>query len=102
MNRLPLFIVTSFTLGGCGTKPFGYSEVVAAEEERCAGYWRRSGDPDRASEMDRRAMETRRAGANASWEEIFWADLLTAIVTWNRPPEVLKQPPHPSDSRGCE
>ena len=49
-------------LGGCATKA-GYSDL-AYEQDRCAGYWRSTGDADRASEMNRRATESRRAGGN--------------------------------------
>ena len=44
----------------------------AAEQERCVGYWRSTGDPDRAGEASRRAYKSRQASASVgSWEDFF-------------------------------
>lgn len=104
MNRPSVALLTVLaalsSLGGCAT-PSAYSDI-AVEQERCAGYWRRSGDPDRASEMNRRANESRRVAASVdSWDN-FFADILVIVLGGNRPPEPVKQAPHPSDPRGCE
>jgi len=91
-------------LPGCATRN-AYNDL-AAEQDRCAGYWRRSGDPDRATEMNRRAEESRRAAASVTPRDDFFGelfdDLLIAILGGKRQPEYTKQPPHPSDPRGCE
>lgn len=107
MSRLvtATVLVASCAVAGCGTTRVSsdYS-ALANEQERCAGYWRRSGDPDRAAEMDRRAMETRRA--NYSYEVDMLTDfvvtgLLTLLLGPDKP-QPVKQAPHPSDPRGCE
>jgi hypothetical protein len=88
------------TVGGCATKA-AYNDV-AQEQDRCAGYWRSTGDPDRASEMNRRAMESRRASADVgSWED-FFGEAFLVLLSGNRRPEPIKQPPHPNDPRGCQ
>lgn len=100
-----IVLCATFTAAGCGTTRVSsdFSEL-AKEQERCGGYWRRSGDPDRAAEMDRRAMETRRL--SYSYEVDLLADfMLTGLLTLllgPEPPQTVKQAPHPSDPRGCE
>jgi hypothetical protein len=88
-------------LTACATKA-AYSDL-AAEQERCAGYWGRSGDPDRAQELRRRSMESRHAASQVSGSEDFFGDLLVLLLG-GRDPNVkpIKQDPHPSDSRGRE
>ena len=87
-------------LGGCATKA-GYSDL-AYEQDRCAGYWRSAGDADRASEMNRRATESRRAGANVGAWEDFLGEAIIALLAGSRPNEPVQQPIHPGDSRGCQ
>lgn len=103
--RLAVAAMAACMATGCGsTKGSSAHAELAREQERCAGYWRRSGDPDRATEMDRRAMETRRAGDSIEvdpWADfIFW--MLTTALLGPSPPQPVKQAPHPSDPRGCE
>ena len=57
-----ILVIAVPILSACATKA-GYSDL-AYEQDRCAGYWRSTGDADRASEMNRRATESRRAGGN--------------------------------------
>lgn len=87
-------------LGGCATHS-AYTDI-AAEQDRCAGYWRSTGDPDRASEMSRRAFESRQASANVgSWEDFFgtiFIDLLSG-GSWTKP---MDAPRHPGDGKGCQ
>lgn len=93
-------IVAVSSLVGCAT-PSAYSDL-AAEQERCAGYWRRSGDPDRAAEMNRRANESRRVAASVDSSDNLFVEILVLVLGRNRSPEPVKQAPHPSDPRGCE
>ena len=87
-------------LGACTTKA-GYNDL-AYEQDHCAGYWRSTGDSDRASEMNRRATESRRASANVGGWEDFLGEAFIALVAGSRSSEPMKQPIHPSDSRGCQ
>ena len=87
-------------LGACATKA-GYGEL-ANEQDRCAGVWRSAGDADRASEMNRRATESRRASGNVGFWDDFVGETFIALLTGSRPAESKKQPIHPSDSRGCQ
>ena len=87
-------------LGGCATKA-GYSDL-AHEQDLCAGFWRSTGDADCASEMNRSATESRRAGGNVGAWEDFLGEAFVALLAGGRPIEPAKQPIHPSDSRGCE
>jgi hypothetical protein len=105
MNRrcataLSTLLVAMSSLVGCAT-PSAYNDL-AVEQDRCAGYWRRSGDPDRAAEMNRRANESRRVAASVDSSDNFFVEILVLILGGNRSPEPVKQAPHPSDPRGCE
>lgn len=107
MSRLvtATVLVASCAVAGCGTTRVSsdYSGL-ANEQERCAGYWRRSGDPDRAAEMDRRAMETRNARNSYEIDALTYyvLDGLLFVLLGPDPPKTVKQAPHPSDPRGCE
>jgi hypothetical protein len=87
-------------LGGCATRS-AYSDL-AAEQDRCAGYWRSTGDPDRANEMGRRAYESRQASASVgSWEDFFGTIFIDLLSGGARPKQV-ETPRHPSDGKGCQ
>jgi hypothetical protein len=87
-------------LGACATKA-GYGEL-ANEQDRCAGVWRSAGDSDRASEMNRRATESRRASGNLGFWDDFLGETFIALLAGSRTTEPKKQPIHPSDSCGCQ
>lgn len=84
---------------GCATK----SDLndLSAEQERCAAVWRSRGDPDRALEMQRRSIESRRASANVSSQDDFLGELLDLIFAGTRTVS-LKDPRPYNDPRGCE
>ena len=95
-----MLIIAAPILGACATKA-GYSEL-AYEQDRCAGTWRSMGDADRSAEMNRLATESRRASGNVgAWEDIL-GETFIALLAGSRPTEPMKQPSHPSDSRGCQ
>jgi hypothetical protein len=85
---------------GCATRS-AYTDL-AAEQDRCAGYWRSTGDSDRASELNRRAYVSRQASASVgSWEDFFgivFIDLLSG-GSRQKPAEATR---HPSDGKGCQ
>jgi len=93
-------LVALYLLSGCATQS-AYNEL-ASEQDRCAGYWMRSGDSHRGTEMNRRANESRRAASKVGAWDDFFGEILVSLFTGNRSPQRVKQPPHPSDSRGCE
>jgi hypothetical protein len=94
-------LIVASCLAACATR--ATNSDLAIEQERCAGYWRRSGDPDRTQEMSRRSVESRRAGSQISEWDDFFGELLVLVLTGGTPrTEPVKQVPHPSDSRGCE
>jgi hypothetical protein len=95
-----MLVIAVLFLGGCATKA-DYSDL-AYEQDRCAGYWRSTGDADRASEMNRRATESRRAGGNVGAWDDFLGGAFIALLAGSRPNEPVKPPIHPSDSRGCQ
>jgi hypothetical protein len=87
-------------LSGCATRS-AYNDL-ASEQDRCAGYWRSTGDPDRANEMGRRAYESRQASASVgSWEDLF-GTIFIDLLNWGAPPKQVEAPRHPSDGKGCQ
>jgi len=95
-----ILVIAAPFLDACATKA-GYSDL-ADQQDRCAGYWRSTGDADRASEMNRRATESRRASGDVDAWEDFLGETFIALLAGSRPTEPMKQPIHPSDSRGCQ
>ena len=84
---------------GCASGPVPVD--VASEQQRCAAVWRSRGDSDRAMEMQRRSIETRRNEASSHSQDDFLTELLELILTGTR--SVTYQDSRPYlDPRGCE
>lgn len=88
-------------LSGCATKA-AYTDL-ANEQDHCAGYWRHAGDPDKAQELSRRSIESRRAADEVSSRDDFLGELFVLILAGGKSqPRIEKQAPHTSDARSCE
>lgn len=92
-------LLSCWLISGCATGPAPVD--IAAEQQRCAAVWRSRGDPDRAMEMQRRSLETRRNEASAHSQDDFLTELLDLIFAGTR--SVTYQDSRPYlDPRGCE
>ena len=95
-----LVVASTCALFGCATRS-AYTEL-AAEQDHCAGYWRSTGDPDRASEMSRRAQESRRVSNGVDPWEDFLGTVFIDLLSGGSRPKQMEAPRHPSDGKGCQ
>jgi len=100
VSRLCAFLLGLCTLCGCATQS-EYNQL-AAEQEHCAGYWRSTGDPDRAGEMSRRGTQSRIAANKVDPWEDFLGTVLNDLLGGRQSPKPMEPPRHPSDGRGCQ
>lgn len=92
-------LATCWLIAGCVSHPVPID--VASEQQRCAAVWRSRGDPDRAMEMQRRSIETRRNEARTNSQDDFLTAILDIFFAETR--TVKYQDPRPYlDPRGCE
>jgi len=100
VKRLWLLSLALGALGGCATQS-AYNQI-ATEQEHCAGYWRSTGDSDRASEMSRRGTQSRIAANSVDPWEDFIGTVLLDLIGGRQAPKPMEPPRHPSDGRGCQ
>jgi hypothetical protein len=98
--HVALLAAAFYGLMGCATRS-AYTDL-AAEQDRCAGYWRSTGDSDRASELNRRSYESRQASASVgSWED-FFGTVFIDLLSGGSGQKQVEAPRHPSDGKGCQ